>query len=265
MKMSADLSRQAMKHKLKARSVIRTFFAVLLIGGVTAAKSVAQEASEDALGKLILDMFQGNLGSTLCPLSSTTTNSVRRDIANHLRATTSPITGRLVAETMWALYPCPFSPARPELRLAVRTDIEGAWLFPENSQKLRFGPRSIQQAPTGPLPVKCETVAFYPGGERRNVISAGPSKCPFSKAADLDVARSLPQVATWHFLRDGRIGVTRTDVVNHVEEWELYLVTEPFTFGGVQFAPGNLVAYQRRVNGNDFGVATQFMHLQRLP
>lgn len=115
------------------------------------------------------------------------------------------------------------------------------------------------------MPVKCDAVGYYPDGELRHAMSAGKSKCPFEKAADLEDARKNPRVASWSVLRDGRISVSRTDVANHIEEWDVYAVTSPFSVYDVQFAVGDLVAYVRRENGNEVGAATQFRHLQKLP
>lgn len=63
----------------------------------------------------------------------------------------------------------------------------------------------------------------------------------------------------------GRVGVARTDVADHVEEWDVFLVMAPFVFDEVAFSAGDLVAYVRKEDGNDMGIATQFRHLRRLP
>ena len=89
----------------------------------------------------------------------------------------------------------------------------------------------------------------------RHAIVAGVPRCPFEAAA----------VASWALLRDGRVGVTRTDVASHVEEWDVYVVQRAFEFRDIAFREGDLVAYARRENGNDVGAAMQFRHLQRLP
>jgi hypothetical protein len=167
--------------------------------------------------------------------------------------------------TLWTLFPCPFSPYRPELRPASAVDIEGVWVFPETSQKLRFGPTSPQKSPTGPVPLRCDVVAYYPNGEARHAIIGGQQKCPFASASDMDPARKNPRVMDWKMLREGRVSHTRTDVPNHIEEWDIYVVTASFTHGDVAFSAGELVAYARRERGNEVGAATQFRHLQKLP
>lgn len=242
-----------------------TLTAVALLCG-TASTSLAQEAPSDPLNKFIFEMFQMHHGKTLCVDASTSLNAVRKTLTDHMQAKVAETaTPQAVATAMWQLFPCPFSPLRAELRPAKADDIVGSWLFPEGSQKLRRGPRLNQASPTRPLRVKCDAVGYFPNGELRHAVVAGVPKCPFEASADLDVARKNPRVSSWAMLREGRLGVTRTDVVGHIEEWDVFAVAAPFTFDEVRFAAGDLVAYVRRENGNEIGAATQFRHLQRLP
>jgi len=242
-------------------------FLTFIFCGACPKESIAQENPQDHLSKLVWEMFQMHQGKTLCSVGATSLQTIRANVVNHLKAkgSTGSVTAEAIATALWTLYPCPFSPFRPELRPVTSKEIEGVWIFPETSQKFRFGPQSGQQPPTAPLPVKCDAVGYYPGGELRHAIIAGQTKCPFEKAADLDVARKNPRVSNWSLLHDGRISVTRTDVSNHIEEWDAYVVVNPFTVYDVQFVAGDLVAYLRRENGNEVGASTQFRHLQRLP
>jgi hypothetical protein len=64
--------------------------------------------------------------------------------------------------------------------------------------------------------------------------------------------------------REGRVRVTRTDVADHIEEWDIYSVTAPFSLANMDFKAGDLIAYLRREKGNDINAATEFRHLQRL-
>jgi len=249
------------------KSITWTIALSALLIGSASTNSEAQESPQDPLSKLVWEMFQMHQGKTLCSVGSTNLSAVRADVVDYLKVkgSSDAVTAQAVATALWTLYPCPFSPIRSELRPAANKDINGVWLFPESSQKFRFGPRSSRQSPAGPLPVKCDAVGYYPDGELRHAMSAGKSKCPFEKAADLEDARKNPRVASWSVLRDGRISVSRTDVANHIEEWDVYAVTSPFSVYDVQFAVGDLVAYVRRENGNEVGAATQFRHLQKLP
>lgn len=228
----------------------------------------AQERQPDPMTKFIQDMVQMHQEKTLCIDKTSSVQATRANVITYLKTTgeDNSVTPKALATAMWTLYPCPFSPFRQELRPALDNDIEGVWLFPGSSQKLRFPPQSSRQSPAGPVPVKCDAVGYYANGELRHaVIAAQAMTCPFEKAADLDVARKNPRVADWALLRPGRIGVKRTDVANHIEEWDVFSVVTPFSANEVQFAAGDLVAYVRKENGNEVGAATQFRHLKRLP
>lgn len=236
---------------------------VLALGAVGGAQ--AQTAQMD---QFIEDMLHMHRGSTLCIEKSSSTDAIRQQLVAFLQATgaRSTVTPQALAMAMWANFPCPFSPLRNGLRPAATQDIEGVWLFPEASQKLRFPPRSSLQSPAGLAPVKCDAVGYYPDGELRHAVVAGQATtCPFARAADLEVARRHPRVSTWTMPGAGRVVVARTDVANHVEAWDIFLVTAPFLFDEVAFSAGDLVAYVRKENGNDLGIATQFRHLRRLP
>lgn len=224
----------------------------------------AQES--DSISKFIQDTAQMNKDKSIC-LDRPDSPMVRRNLFKHVqtRAEQTAVTPQALAMAMLELYPCPFSPYRPDLRPATEKDIEGVWLFPESSQKLRFPSKLDRQGPAGPVPVKCDAVGYYPNGELRHAVIAGQPVCPFEKASDLEVARQNPIVSTWAMLRPGRISVTRTDVVGHIEEWDAYAVVTPFSVNDVQFSAGDLIAYVRKENGNEIGAATQFRHLKRLP
>jgi hypothetical protein len=169
---------------------------------------------------------------------------------------------------MVSRYPCPFSPLRPELRFAKVSDIEGVWQYPHASQKLRFGPQSSGwQRFRGLPPIVCESLAYYSGGEARNTqlfLDAG-KPCPFTRAEDLDATRQNPRVMSWSMPTQGRIVISRTDIQGHIEEWEVFVVTQAFEFANVKFQTGDLVSYIRKERGNDINAATSFRHLQKLP
>lgn len=231
------------------------------------APGIAQ-AQAAAIDQFIVGMLQLHQDATLCVEKSSPTPAIREQLVLHLQASGAPdtVTPETLARAMWARFPCPFSPLRPEVRRATARDIEGVWLFPDTSQKLRFPARSSRQPPAGAAPVKCDALGYYPGGELRHAVVAGQTaSCPFLRADDLEEARRRPKVATWTMTHAGRVEVVRTDVANHVEAWDVFLVTTPFVFDAVAFSAGDLLAYVRLENGNDMGMATQFRHLRRLP
>lgn len=77
------------------------------------------------------------------------------------------------ANAFYTLNPCPFSASGKALRVASQNDVEGIWLNPESSQKYRYSPQSPAWQQFRALPVKCESVGFYPNGEMRTARLAG--------------------------------------------------------------------------------------------
>ncbi|MFN3737184.1 hypothetical protein [Hydrogenophaga sp.] len=225
----------------------------------------------DPFTLVVVQMNQMHGLNSLCIDPATPIAELRSKVLHHLDPTgqAKAFTGEQIAKGLWHLFPCPFSPSRPEIRPATSTDVQGVWLYLETSQKLRYGPRSSAVTSLGGrLAVQCEALGLYPEGEHRQaVVTRGSAKtpCPFVTSADLAPARKLPRVATWAMQDGGHLKVTRTDVPDHIEEWEMFVVERGFNVYSVQFEPGDLVAYLRREKGNDVGAATQFRHLRRLP
>jgi hypothetical protein len=241
--------------------------ALLLWAGMAAAQDAAKkEPAVDPLSAVILDMFKEFQGNTVCMLGDVPLPLVRTAVIDQLKANgvgTTPT--RVEAElAVWTRFPCPFSPYRAELVPANPKDVEGVWLFPEDSQPYRFGPKSPQQPARREDATTCEAVGFYPGGELRTGLVIGKRGCPFRKAADLDPARKRPRVASWSLDGNGRLKVTRTDVKDHVEEWDMFLVTRSFQALNMEIRAGDLVGYRRKSKDNDVNAATEFRHLQRL-
>lgn len=233
---------------------------------VASTLSMAQEASGDIIQQTLLSVLQLNNEKFFCPAKGSTAEAIHQEVESYLK-----MQGRQnfsmndVAKTLYTLYPCPFSPYRSEVRLAKAKEIEGVWLSPETSQKLRFGPKSPMWSKLAASPIKCEAVAYYPEGEARNAQIMGNAQCPFHAAKDMDISRKNPMVVSWSMIENGKIKILRTDVPEHIEEWEIFIVEKPFEVANVTFKEGDLLAYLRRERGNDFNAATIFRHLQKLP
>jgi hypothetical protein len=240
--------------------------AFALAAGFAAACLAQSAPPPDPLGTFILDLFKRHEGDTLCSEGPADLAQIRATLTEHFKGIDPKqhIPAKEVAIALWTRYPCPFSPYRAQLRPARAKDIEGVWLFPESSQKYRFGPRSPRKPPSGGQPVRCDAVAYYPHGELRHAVAAGPPECPFRTAADIDLFGGNPLVASWSMLRDGRVRVTRTDVELQIES-DIFVVTEPFQVRDLKLQAGELVAYVRRENGGELNTATEFQHLRRLP
>jgi hypothetical protein len=145
-----------------------------------------------------------------------------------------------------------------------RGNLKGDWLFPEGSQRLRYGPKSpAWQSKPGTPPIKCEAVSYLENGDLLVAQVGGTLRCPTS--SDMKTIGKMPRVETWALIRAGRVKVDRTDVPDQVEEWDIFVVENAFDFASTRFAPGDLVAYRRREKGNELNVATMFRHLQKMP
>jgi hypothetical protein len=234
---------------------------------LAASSSAVAQTPLDLVDKVIIALFRDQSAKLLCLNEDSSLPTIKSSVQARLQqmAADSTQSQDVIARAVYTQFPCPFSPYRKELRVANATDIQGVWLFPERSQRLRFGPSSPNWTADRLPPIRCEGVAYYSDGEARNVQILGTLPCTFSMAKDMDVARKNPRVANWTISNEGRLGITRTDVPGHVEEWEVFVVTSAFDVKGFQFRVGDIIQYLRRERGNEFNAATMFRHLQRLP
>ena len=248
-----------MLHKLLAVACLGFTFGSLPV--------VAQQPPNDLVSKVIINLFKDHNRKYLCLVENSSLPAIRAAVEADLSRmpAASFESENAIATVVYTRYPCPFSPNGKAVRPANANDIAGVWLFPEASQRLRFGPDSPMWQKQAALPIKCEAVAYYENAEARNAQIAGQMACPFFSAKDMDVSRRNPKVATWSLPRDGRLKIDRTDVPGHVEEWDIFLVEIPFQVANITINAGDLVAYLRRERGNEFNASTIFRHLMRLP
>jgi len=209
----------------------------------------------------------------ICPGPTLTLPKIQQRVDDFLLRT--PISGNAnlaeIEKAMLVLFPCPFSPNTKEdygtdlYRPVVKGDIEGSWIYPETSQKFRFGPKSPNWSRTASAPIKCECITYNPDGFVLHGES-GATVCPFSSAKEVEnIFRAFPHVESWQLTNNGKVKISRTDVPNHIEEWEIFVVVRPHARYGVSFDVGDLVAYLRRNEGNELYAVTLFRHLKRLP
>lgn len=225
----------------------------------------AKPAPANPMDAFIADAFKQNEDNLLCPVRPF--SAVRANVIEQLKAdgVGQSATDGDVLRALYTRFPCPFSPYRAELRPATAADLEGAWVFPDVSQPYRFGPKSPSRPKSRADAIKCEAVGFYAAGEYRTGAVAGEAAdCPFSKAADLEPARSRPKVARWSVPRNGRVRIERSDLKDYFEEWDVYAVVAPFRFETLIFDSGELVAYRRAGPDNALNAASEFRHLVRL-
>lgn len=241
-------------------------FPIILVVMAVSGSAAAQQVPLDLVDKVIIGLFRDHNTKLLCLNENSSLPAIKSSIEARLQQMPagSAQSQDAIAKAVYTQYPCPFSPYRKELNAASAADIDGVWLFPEQSQKLRFGPGSPNWTANRLPPIRCEGVAYYSGGEARNVQIRGTLPCSFASAKDMDVSRKNPRVASWSVPSDGDLTINRTDVPGHIEEWEVFVVTSPFEVQRFRFDVGDLVQYLRRERGNEFNAATMFRHLQRL-
>lgn len=236
-----------------------------------AGSAVAQSAKPAAeaitpIGKFILDAFKAQGGDTLCSLGDVPVVRFEERVRAHLGVKAGDtVTQDQLEGALAKIFPCPFSPYRPELLAASGRDIEGAWLFPHDAQPYRYGPNSPQQPATPREAISCEAVGFFPGGEyRTGAIIGSANPCRFSKAADFDPARKRPVVAKWAMAGEGQVRITRTDAKDYAEEWDVFIATRAFQALNMEVRAGDLVAYRRGARPGQPNASTEFRLLQRL-
>lgn len=243
---------------LRLLSAVLTFFPVIVM---------AQGAKYDQADAALISAFQRDNGIFLCPPQ--TQNASLKD----MRALLEPFIKSIdpndqasysaLAVAVYTAFPCPFSPMRAELRPSTRDELIGSWIFPDESLRLRHGPKSPawRESPGVPA-IKCEAVTFNESGGYRVLQIRGQFACPTGK--DMRAMSGLPSVQAWAMSHNGRVNISRSDVPTQFEEWEIYSVQSPFEFFSIRFAAGDLVAYLRRDPANAINAATTFRHLQPL-
>jgi len=258
---------------------VRPLLSTLLLAALLAVSFAARAQDKPAasapatgervtpIGKFILDSFRSQSNRTLCSVGDVPVSKVEERVLHELGLKAGETVGQdAIEKALWKLFPCPFSPYRPELIPAGTKDVEGVWLFPHESQPYRYGALSPLQPKTVAEGVSCEALGFYAGGEMRSGrVPGANSKCPFLLAADLDPARKRPRVQNWSMVRDGQLKVTRNDLKDYVEDWDVFQVTKAFQALNMEIRAGDLVAFKRREKGLDPNISTEYMHLQRLP
>lgn len=225
----------------------------------------AQSKAADLADSALVSAFQRDKGKLLCLSTNASLKEMREILNPYIKDIdlADQNSYPALAVAVYKAFPCPFSSVRPELKPASMTDLIGTWIFPDASLKLRHGPQSPswRDIPGAP-PIKCEGVSFHKSGEYRVTQVRGAFACP--TLSSMQAMRSLPQVSSWTFLPNGRVRIDRTDIPSQFEEWEVYSVQAPFEFFSVNFSVGDLVAYLRRVPGNEINAAIAFRHLQPL-
>lgn len=249
-------------HMMKAvlaTIVIWLSLAVLMTG------AKAENTLSPEMGKKLAEFIQQRRDISLCLPSDARTPDVWRELTNFMRHIGLPekYIDTYWTVAMWKFYPCPFSPWRDEVAPLWPEDLTGVWVIPPASYALQFGLKSKGKSTAEEK--ACDVFGYFDDREARHLHLSGAAKCPSSTARDVEFLRKNPVVMRWEIPTPGRLKIERSDISNHREEWDILKVLRPFTFNGVRFLEGDLIAYLRAENGGMPEESTQFRHLRRLP
>src|SRR6185369_2452239 len=156
-------------HRAPGYRLVRPLLSTLLLAALLAVSFAARAQDKPAasspatgervtpLGKFILASFRSQSNRTLCSVGDVPVSKVEERVLHELGLKAGETVGQdAIEKALWKLFPCPFSPYRPELIPAGTKDVEGVWLFPHESQPYRYGALSPLQPKTVAEGVSCE-------------------------------------------------------------------------------------------------------------
>lgn len=198
-------------------------------------------------------------GDTIAAISTRTEARLKADGVAGLP---SP---RRIVQAMRTEFACPFTPYRSQLKPAAQADVEGQWVTPVESMRLRHPPRSRAQQAFRAERIRCEAVGYYNDRDMRELQApAGEAGCPFTGFVAFEEVRRGPRTAEWALPSPGKLVVQPANPAAIAEESDAYAVTESFVANGVVFRVGDLLTWQRRRSENGLNAAVRFRHLRRL-
>lgn len=224
-------------------------------------------ATMDALPEIVARYAPAENGVQICVPQGGSVTDVARGVEMRLKA--EGVTGlpspRRIVQAMRTGFACPFPPFRPELKAAVQADVEGQWVTPVESMRMRFPPRSRAQFASRTQRPRCEAVGYFHDRDVRELQApSSDAICPFTSLAAFEEVRRTPRGAEWSLLEPGKLVVQPANAAELAEEWDAYVATDAFAFGGVAFRVGDLLLWQRRRSEGALNAAVRFRHLRRL-
>lgn len=250
---------------MKMMKIILARIAILLSLAAVMTRAKAENDLSLELEKSLAEFIQQRQDISLCLPADARIRDVWRDMTKLMRRIGLP---EQLAKTYWPFamrrfYPCPFSPWQHDVAPVEPAELKGAWVIPPESHVLQFGRKSPMRSLADED--ACDVFGYFDDREARHLHLAGAAECPFSTARDVEFLRNSPVVMRWEFVRPSRLKIDRSDISNHREEWDVLKVMRPFTFNGVRFLAGDLIAYLRIKLGGIPEESTQFRHLRKLP
>ncbi len=250
---------------MKTMKTILARITILLSLAAVMTGAKAENTLSPVLEEKLAEFIAQRQDISLCLPGDARTPDVWRDMAKLMRRIGLP---EQLATTHWPFamrrfYPCPFSPLQHDVVPVGATELSGAWVIPPESYVLQFGRKSPMRSLADED--ACDVFGYFDGREARHLHLAGTAECPFSTARDVEFMRNGPVVMRWEFVSPSRLRIDRSDISDYREEWDVMKVMRPFTFNGVRFLAGDLIAYLRIEPGGIPEESTQFRHLRKLP
>lgn len=224
-------------------------------------------ATADELPQIVARYAPAENGVQICVPQGQSVTDVARGVEARLKA--DGVAGlpspRRIVQAMRTEFACPFPPYRAELKPAGQADVEGQWVTPVESMRMRFPPRSRAQLAARANRLRCEAVGFFNDRDQRELQApASDATCPFTQLAAFEEVRRSPRTAEWSLPGPGKLVVQPANPAALAEEWDAYIATDAFAYGGVAFRVGDLLLWQRRRSETSLNAAVRFRHLRRL-
>lgn len=270
-----------MNHTKEIKRII--FVCIFSMMFLSSAPSLAEvkfsnNQQDDMFITMINKMAAEEQRSTLCFAEPINARKILYELDSYFKnqSNNSAPTTKDYFLAIWKLYPCPFSPYTGNARPAASNDLVGVWRVPKTSLKLRMTEsiaKRNQKHIYATNKIDCDIYAYYSDGGARHIAASEkelrlvPSEfvsCPIS-AKEIEWTKKNKEIVSWNLIKPGRMKLTRSDLPEHIEEWDVFVVTKPFDFEGATFSPGDLLQYARILTSEDMDIALAFVHLQKLP
>lgn len=250
---------------MKTMKTILARITILLSLAAVMTGAKAENDLSPELEKSLAEFIQQRQDISLCLPADARIPDVWRDMTKLMRRIGLP---EHYAKTYWPLamrrfYPCPFSPWQHDVAPVGPAELKGAWVIPPESYALQFGSKSSLRSLAEEK--ACDVFGYFDDREAVHQHRAGSAECPFSTARSVEFLRKIDAVMRWQFVSPGRLRIDRSDISDNREEWDVMKVMRPFTFNGVRFLAGDLIAYLRIEPGGVPEESLQFRHLRKLP
>ena|GEM_PF-5723860 len=224
------------KKTMKKLALYLASLAVMLLSGHALSQPVSPMDTINLMAQMVSDYD----GKSICAKSAKVMELAQ---ALHNYSTAHPEKGDRLSQkdiyiSLIERFPCPFNPKQAPVRRATNTDLFGYWeLVPES---IRIKTNLFRK---DPFPSNCQYFFFSEDRDMRSIDMIVNDACPSVTVTDFKAAKALPKVIDWKVESSGNLEITRTDIPNYIESWDVFIATTSFTQSGVTFKPGDLLLF----------------------